>query len=236
MSTDAVIRQSPDCNLIFIKQDSSCLKHITTFDDNLDTLYNVNFNDSIYWNIILPVKNRGIVSSSYYFPSTGQVKSTFGKVDSLGNTLWRRQLNPIDTSVFGITGFIQTKDEGFLVGGWHDLVPTGALNCFIPTQTSVVMKIDSVGILTKVYEQMIEKYSVSLYPSPANDKLHVKPSIASNDIVSISIINILGKTIKKDKITLNGEREININGLPAGIYFLQIIGEREKFVGRFVKE
>lgn len=236
MNIESKIYQSPDCHLIFIKQDSTCMKYITTFDDNLDTLYHVNFNDSIYWNVILPVKNRCIVSSSYYFPFTGQIKSTFGKVDSLGNTLWRHQLNPIDTSILGITGFIQTRDEGFLVGGFHDLVQTGALHCFIPTTASVVMKIDSLGVLTKIDEQISNKFNVSIYPNPVTNELHIIPLIAFNHQAKVSIINILGKTVQEHLLTLYGDIAINIESLQSGLYFLRITDEKNEFTGRFVKE
>jgi len=228
------IYQTPEHHFILIKQDSTCQKQITTFDDNLDTLTFISFNDSTYWSIMLPVKGGGIVSSSYKLPNDSGT-CAFGKIDPLGNTLWRRQMHPFDTSYLHVTKIIQTRDEGYLLGGYHDVVATDSMHCFIPNTASVVMKIDSMGILTAVYEHRNENYSVAIYPNPANNELYVNPSFTSNENVSISIIDILGKTIREDKITLNGEREINIKELPEGLYFLQIAGKKIYFVGRFVK-
>ncbi len=72
---------------------------------------------------------------------------------------------------------------------------------------------------------------VSVYPSPATDVLNIKlPS--SVDVKSVSLINVLGKTTG---VTYsNGE--MNVSGLAAGVYFLNIETNLGAYTQKVVKQ
>jgi hypothetical protein len=79
---------------------------------------------------------------------------------------------------------------------------------------------------TSVDENGLE--SVSLYPNPANDKLFLE---GLEEDCEISIYNAMGMKVKT--MTLQGDAEINISGLPAGLYLLRIDNQRTL---KFIKE
>ena len=67
--------------------------------------------------------------------------------------------------------------------------------------------------------------AVSLYPNPASDKLHLEGIEGKHDI---QIYNAIGMLVKTS--SLNGDGEININDLSAGLYLLRINGHTMRFV------
>lgn len=69
--------------------------------------------------------------------------------------------------------------------------------------------------------------NVSLYPNPANDKIHIEGLEGEHEI---SIYNAMG--MKVMAVTLQDEGEIHIDELSAGLYLLRI---DEKYTMRFVK-
>ena len=79
---------------------------------------------------------------------------------------------------------------------------------------------------TSVDENGLE--SVSLYPNPANDKLFLE---GLEEDCGISIYNAMGMKVKT--MTLQGDAEINISELPAGLYLLRIGNQRTL---KFIKE
>jgi hypothetical protein len=79
---------------------------------------------------------------------------------------------------------------------------------------------------TSVDENGME--TVSLYPNPANDKLFLE---GLEEECEISIYNAMGMKVKT--ISLQGDAEINISELPAGLYLLHIDSQRTL---KFIKE
>jgi hypothetical protein len=79
---------------------------------------------------------------------------------------------------------------------------------------------------TSVDENGME--TVSLYPNPANDKLFLE---GLEEECEINIYNAMGMKVKTTK--LQGDAEINISELPAGLYLLHIGNQRTL---KFIKE
>ena len=67
--------------------------------------------------------------------------------------------------------------------------------------------------------------TVSLYPNPANDKLHI---VGFEGRHNVQIYNALGMLVKTTNV--GEDREIDINGLSAGVYLLRIDGHSMRFV------
>ena len=71
--------------------------------------------------------------------------------------------------------------------------------------------------------------SVKLYPNPVNDKLFIK---SYNAIDSITIYNVSGQIIKQTEIFSNG---IDVSGLNAGLYFINIKSDNRENIKKFIK-
>ncbi len=79
--------------------------------------------------------------------------------------------------------------------------------------------------------------SFYVFPSPARDVLYITQK-KSEKINLLRVINSLGQKLKTDYSTISsGEYlEINISNLSSGIYFLEMLTEKQRIVKRFVKE
>ncbi len=75
----------------------------------------------------------------------------------------------------------------------------------------------------------LENAGIGLHPNPANNRIFLQ--FKSNTIRTVQILNVEGELLKQ--ITTSGtSREIELNQLPAGIYFIKTsLGE----TGRFIK-
>ena len=83
-------------------------------------------------------------------------------------------------------------------------------------------------LLVEIPEHPIESFSC--YPNPANGVLFVETRlIASLQDPTYRITNLMGQTLLQGNITAETQ-QINIEKLPAGMYFITFAGETRKFV------
>ena len=83
-------------------------------------------------------------------------------------------------------------------------------------------------------ESLNNNNNFSIYPNPANDVLNI--SIAKElDLTNakISLVDISGRQVLSQQIK-STESSINIDFLPNGIYFYQIINNKEQYSGKLV--
>lgn len=87
--------------------------------------------------------------------------------------------------------------------------------------------------------EMLEKISFRLYPNPARDKLFISYDAHQSGGVQISIVDLSGKVLMSKQIpgqlgttTL----EISIAGLPKGMYFLMMQGEKTEAQVKWIKQ
>jgi len=79
----------------------------------------------------------------------------------------------------------------------------------------------------------------ALYPNPANNLLTIQTSPGyTGEAFTISITNTLGQVISTPTPLLKKEEHatIDINGLPPGVYFVQLTTDKKRCTGKFVKE
>ena len=84
----------------------------------------------------------------------------------------------------------------------------------------------------------LEKTEVRLYPNPAEKELLVG-GLKGNETYQVMVLNALGmKVMPEQKLQTNmlGEFGVTVAELPAGIYFIQVMGAVENAVGKFVKQ
>ncbi|MDW8333893.1 MAG: T9SS type A sorting domain-containing protein, partial [Bacteroidia bacterium] len=70
-------------------------------------------------------------------------------------------------------------------------------------------------------------YSMYFYPNPAREKLYVRVFPRPTTPPTVKILNLTGQTLQT---TFDHETEIDVSNLPAGIYLIEIGGEKR---GRF---
>lgn len=75
-----------------------------------------------------------------------------------------------------------------------------------------------------------------LYPNPAAEAIAVRSTSFNNEVVTVSVLNLLGKTMKEEKISWSNDARIDIEALSAGIYFLQLKSASDAAVRRFIKK
>ncbi|MBP5241893.1 MAG: T9SS type A sorting domain-containing protein [Bacteroidales bacterium] len=66
--------------------------------------------------------------------------------------------------------------------------------------------------------------TVNIYPNPATDMLNI--ALEGTTVNEVIIIDIYGKTVARRAVT-NGYNSLNINGLPAGMYFVQLRADND---------
>ncbi len=104
------------------------------------------------------------------------------------------------------------------------------------TSTGGFYLTDAVGI----EESPIQQLSSNLFPNPASDKISIDFSLTKNQNVDIRLINSMGQQVKTDYNTegIQGNNiiSLNIEDLPKGIYFIQlVVDENIAATKRFIK-
>jgi serine protease AprX len=68
-------------------------------------------------------------------------------------------------------------------------------------------------------------YDINIYPVPASETINIQLTLAHMNYVEIELINIMGRTIDKQSLTLleagKHEMEFDISSLPRSVYFIR---------------
>lgn len=97
-------------------------------------------------------------------------------------------------------------------------------NASIPTDTFIQTYIVTRTPTTSV-ANVKPNSEVSLYPNPASNSVNLVYD-ASADIRNIAVYNIIGKQVSLFRPTDNSSANLNIESIPAGIYFVRLINSR----------
>lgn len=81
------------------------------------------------------------------------------------------------------------------------------------------------GGITSTGELIVDANSVSIYPNPANDAIHVQLAVAGD--YEISIVNARGMIVNRYAVAADGygSQQIDTHDLPDGAYMIQCIGQ-----------
>ncbi len=92
--------------------------------------------------------------------------------------------------------------------------------------------IESIVLVPPTSANIIKSYNSTIYPNPATDKLYISNL---DKFVEYSILNMHGGIIMRQKLDplLN---QVNISNLPAGMYFVTLMGEEKRFTSRIIKK
>ena len=79
----------------------------------------------------------------------------------------------------------------------------------------------------------ITKMNVSIYPNPSTGKFNVNTKEMMMGKTVVTLYNVLGAKVHSQSIDMNGKTaEINAEGLPSGIYSLQLINNGKQYTQR----
>lgn len=93
----------------------------------------------------------------------------------------------------------------------------------------------SIDGLVSTKELIAKNLSVVVFPNPAKDKVFVNTNFGNN-ITHVKIYNVLGGVVSQTSGNLNSNAEISLNGLNAGVYFVEVETENGKAIKRLVVE
>lgn len=125
-----------------------------------------------------------------------------------GGSTWQQETITITDDLYG-TYFIDA-DNGYVVGTNENIL--------------------KYAIVTGISNN---NESVSFYPNPADNYISFKSLNKNNDFHTINIYDISGKKVISYKIT-NGK--YNIESLTKGIYFTELIGNKNTLIQKFIKQ
>lgn len=75
---------------------------------------------------------------------------------------------------------------------------------------------------------------VNVFPNPASETVMIDLSSFSTDIVTISVLDQLGREVKNENVS-SKNIEMNIAALPEGVYTITMSSDSQRAVSRFVK-
>lgn len=109
--------------------------------------------------------------------------------------------------------------DGFMFSKWSDGTTNEVKEVVVDHDIILAAFFTGTGIEEDGFE------TVSLYPNPANDVIRIEGLEGQHEIQVCNIYGMLVKTL-----SIDGDGEIDVNDLAAGIYFLRVDGHAMKFV------
>lgn len=197
---------------------------------------------SYYLNSILKTNDNGFILSAPYYKSPNFDSALLIKYYINGNTCnGTTTLNPttINLPIATYAYTVVPADATALVqivNGLYSKVNGKAVNTNICNSAVT-------GINTEVNINAInsnKEFQVILSPNPVvNNVLNVAISYSKTSNVQLAIMNMEGKIVLSQKVTLASDRinkQLNISNLPAGIYILKINDGMQQQTVKFVKQ
>ena len=75
---------------------------------------------------------------------------------------------------------------------------------------------------------------LSIYPNPANETITIEPKQNTGEF-TLAIYYMNGQELIKQK-TKDSQIQIDISGLPSGVYFVKLINDKNVLVRKFIKK
>ncbi len=91
-------------------------------------------------------------------------------------------------------------------------------------------------IVTTIEENLLELVNVTVYPNPISEILNIRFEVPLDGEVELYILNQQGSLVLTDIIEATTvEKQVNMQELPAGVYFLRLIKGKLSNVYKVVK-
>jgi hypothetical protein len=90
--------------------------------------------------------------------------------------------------------------------------------------------------ITAVEENLENLVKVTIFPNPASDNIKINFEEPLDGEVNVYLLDSQGKLVKTDVIeNATTETEMNLQDIPAGVYYLKLIKEKSSNVYKVVK-
>ncbi|HPI86732.1 MAG TPA: C10 family peptidase [Bacteroidales bacterium] len=174
-----------------------------TFDDGSGEAFYYQNGATCMWRIKPPYANKIILTFNYFDTEEGIDKLNVYDGTTLLAELSGNELpDPIEAT------------SGSIFMTWSTNINTTRPGW------EIYYEVDNIGI-----SENSPVTELSVFPNPANDKLHVEFNINSTEDLKIKLVNITGQTLYSEThpgFSGNYQNEIAVGSLPAGMYFLEI--------------
>jgi hypothetical protein len=78
--------------------------------------------------------------------------------------------------------------------------------------------------------------AITIYPNPSSDILNIDLSSASEEVKSISIVDITGKLIQTIDVLENANISLNVSSFASGLYHVKISSATNSIVRQIIKD
>lgn len=162
---------------------------------------------------------------------------------------YRVQFNDTIRSPLTIIEGVGCTDYGFLLNPLFNLPPGNFqlfsspedIRCYLNNsellwQNEEVVDCDSVIVATE--ENIVSNHTFSIIPNPVIDRLEVKlPQGMTGEVTNFLVLDMKGQIVKNiTKSFLFGVLEVDVSGLPPGLYFLALSNnELQRYTSKFIK-
>jgi hypothetical protein len=204
--------------------------------------------------------NKKFYVNDYYQDATGNIyimgeivypqNGFLIKINPEGHAVWFREYecfpeNDAEVAWTKLYGLTPTPDGGFIMGGEY-MSPNSAM---FPggIQKGLAIKVDSCGCLVEncnplcnvsIGHQFITSEKISIYPNPSTDLVNLELNTFAKNI-NIQVFDAEGclwiNTVENSELNNPAKHSLDISGLAAGSYVVNIWAEGKLFRGKFVK-
>jgi len=172
------------------------------------------------------------------------------KINPQGNAVWFREYqcfpeNDADMSQTKLYGLTATPDGGFIMGG--EFLSSNSTMFPGGIQKGLAIKVDSCGCLEEgcnplcnvsIGQQFISAQNAVIYPNPATDFVNIELSTFAKT-VNVQVFDAEGclwiNTVENSELNNPAKLSLDVSGLAAGFYTVNIWADGKLFTGKFVK-
>ena len=152
-------------------------------------------------------------SDKYTGYIVGENGMIFKTID--GGSSWMTQSSGTANDLWSV--FLRNADTGYIVGA-----------------NGTILKTANGGYPVGSQHNPTISGSLKIFPNPSSDRIHIESSKLTEQN-QLLILNLNGQIVMRKNIRMP-ESILDIHSLPAGIYILRMIGEREIETRKFIKE
>lgn len=122
-------------------------------------------------------------------------------------------------------------------GTYYVAYQNGNYNCAVTDTNGCSISVGINIVLNVGLNSMSSDNSISVYPNPTTDKLVIKGLNNSREAAIMNLYNVIGeKLYSKELSEAKSEVTIDVANLAAGTYFVEVLIENKKWIGRVIKE
>ncbi|MBN2728656.1 MAG: T9SS type A sorting domain-containing protein [Bacteroidales bacterium] len=140
----------------------------------------------------------------------------------------------LDSHVWSEIAFVRGAGNSNMIENYNalDVNPVKGLQYYRIAQNDFNGQISYSKTLSAIWEETVD---VSLYPNPATNAMIINFASSDNAVVTVQIMNTLGKTVKTIQ-QVGNMSSIDISDLSPGVYYMDFPGSNNLKKCRFIKK